>query len=257
MMYHYFWEPLNLSIWGWHCWDFCRKFELWFTTDWNAAQIHWQTPNTGLYVFQQVDVNQQNRRQNADHDGLWVKHGQTKNTLFGETLHNLSQGMGWQCKRPPPRLMHPIASRFNKDIFDKFQRFFPWNIDSWNLLLHEIIWQAVDLYRMFKPTVKTCVHSWVLHMGVCQNLLSSMLVGWTPIYQLFWCSIHINSWPYSIHGSSPGNTGHERNLRLKVPSRSLPGRPGWFQKLTTVPCPDHPWCWYIYLHRNPINDPVL
>ena len=60
---------------------------------------------------------------NADHDGLWVKHGQTKNTLFGETLHNLSQGMGWQCKRPPPRLMHPIASRFNKDIFDKFQLF--------------------------------------------------------------------------------------------------------------------------------------
>ena len=26
------------------------------------------------------------------------------------------------------------------------------------------------------------------HMGVCQNLLLSMWVGWTPIFQLFWCS---------------------------------------------------------------------
>ena len=40
--------------------------------------------------------------------------------------------------------------------------------------------------------VVTIVVLWWWHltynMGVCQNLLLSMLVGWTPIYQLFWCS---------------------------------------------------------------------
>ena len=40
---------------------------------------------------------------------------------------------------------------------------------------------------------------WCSYMGVYQNLLLSILVGWTSIYHLLWCSLGYHSfdpWPY-------------------------------------------------------------
>ena len=54
-----------------------------------------------------------------------------------------------------------------------------------------VIFSSVGTRRDLRATSGT----WPIHfccivkiMDVCQNLLLSMLVGWTPIYQLFWCS---------------------------------------------------------------------
>ena len=91
---------------------------------------------------------------------------------------------------------------------------FPWNTTIQNPMKnhvsyshekppfnHNIFWILRSVPKSLKSP--NCLLSG--DMGVCQNPFLWMLVGWTPIYQLFWCSPGLQGFdpkPYFFRGSS-------------------------------------------------------
>ena len=66
------------------------------------------------------------------------------------------------------------------------------------------------------------------HLGMDQYLLIPFLVGWTSIYQLFWCSprfkvlthCHTTTLTYPLHRQKPGR-GRNWSLRSRIMSINL------------------------------------
>ena len=129
----------------------------------------------------------------------------------------------WDSRPSPKKEGLRIVDNFRHGwLDDTVGGFGPFNVDLW--LCHLSVWQSRHqtfktrqmFFRRKSARLRTmrmrtridelwrcssgiCQHvlafytifqhfSSCFHMGVCQNLLLSMLVGWTPIYQLFWCS---------------------------------------------------------------------
>ena len=73
---------------------------------------------------------------------------------------------------------------------------------------------------------------WKIHLGMDQNLLIPFLVGWTSIYQQFWCSPGVQGFDPlpSINGWTSGGYPHDSE---STPWQAWPGPP-WAVK---------PWLW--------------
>ena len=66
------------------------------------------------------------------------------------------------------------------------------------------------------------------HLAMDQYLLIPFLVGWTSIYQLFWCSPGVQGFDTSPFANDlpPSSFGHLRPVTLPIQSPQSPGSPG-------------------------------
>ena len=110
----------------------------------------------------------------------------------------------------------------------------------------EILWPWVQVSLVsLDPQQNT--NETALHMGVYQNLLLSMLVEWTPIYQLFWCSPVVQGfWPITISvQSSKFLKQCLHSLDQKTPSASFSRH-----RSLAVHCPKLQQPCPMYLHAS-------